>query len=91
MANGHRALEFMNKIEAETGKQISDGLFDALVYLIDDAWSRGNKQGRAEGMESSARIADSNAAVARFWEGQSINYAVAAAIRASIPKERIEG
>ena len=86
MANGHSALELMNKIEAEAGKQISDGLFDALVYLIDDAWSRGNRAG----MEAPAKIADTHRAGARYWkgDGEPIVKAIVAAIREAIPKER---
>jgi hypothetical protein len=44
------------------------------------------RAGRIAQAEEDARIADNNAAVARFWEGQSINYAVAAAIRANAAK-----
>ena len=46
MANGHRALVLMDKIEAEVGKQISDGLFDMMVYQLDDALARGYRAGR---------------------------------------------
>ncbi len=81
MANGHRVLKLFDKIEAEMGRQISDDLFDLAVYLLDDAWSRGNRAG----MYSASKIADDDEAVAKFWDGQKINYAAAAAIRAAIP------
>ncbi len=57
MANGHRALVLMDKIEAEVGKQISDGLFDMMVYQLDDALARGYRAGRLAQAEEDARIA----------------------------------
>ena len=89
MANGHRALVLMDKIEAEVGKQISDGLFDMMVYQLDDALARGYHAGRIAQAEVDARIADAIAGqtvMANSLDGCKVATAIAAAIRANAAK-----